>query len=94
MDAGIPLGMGTAISQDNKDTSLEHLRNHFVPVVDAVADAVRRISSVEGAAAVPIGVELEPVDQRPGPGETVVEDEGFPWLLLVLFGGAVLLGSR
>lgn len=91
--AGIPLGTGTAISQDNKDTSLEHLRKHFIPVVDATAEVVRRISSVEGAAAVPIGMELEPPGERRGPGQTVVEEEGFPWLLLVVFGTAIALGS-
>lgn len=84
---------GIPIAESKKGASIEHLKSHFMPIVEATAALAARIASEEGAAAIPIGPALEPPPPKE-PSETVVEAETpWGWIALAVVAGAVVLSS-
>lgn len=90
VENAILLGEGSIISNVNKLASVNHMKDHVLPVVEATREMAARIASIEGSVGAPIGQEL-PAEGRPVSTTIAEESSGFPWWILLVAGGAWLV---
>jgi len=87
IEGSVPLGAEKPITLEHKDRSNSHRDNHTRKVGEIAVEAHRTVAEAQGAVGVPIGVNLPNEEPPRQPGQTVAEEPGFPWWILLVAGG-------